>query len=152
MGGVLGRAIKESFQGEHESLVKIGAGAGQAIGAGMNAGFKVAFYGLSQSIMELTENINPFRRLGMFENSGKISDQLKETNPQIMGRAIEDAITQSRDAINALSAPVGVTPTAQKLFDEGVRSNSPGYKGTEMAKMLTTLERIARAVDKPFPN
>jgi hypothetical protein len=152
MGGVFGRAIKDSFQGEYEGLVKIGMGIAQVIGAGLKAGLKIAFYGASQSIMEGIENINPLRKLDMFKDSGKLSEQLKDTNPEIMQRAIEDAVTSARDAFNALSAPVGVTPTAQRLFDQGVRAGDPGYGGTEMSKMLETLERIARAVDKPFPN
>jgi hypothetical protein len=102
--------------------------------------------------MEGIENINPLRKLDMFKDSGKLSEQLKDTNPEIMQRAIEDAVTSARDAFNALSAPVGVTPIAQRLFDQGVRAGDPGYGGTEMSKMLETLERIARAVDKPFPN
>jgi hypothetical protein len=69
-----------------------------------------------------------------------------------MAKQIENAVLGMRDAMNSLSAPVGVTPTAQRLFDQGVRAGDPGYGGTEMSKMLETLERIARAVDKPFPN
>jgi hypothetical protein len=151
-GGVFKVAIEDSFKGEYDGLVKIGMGIAQAIGAGLKAGLKIAFYGASQSIMEGIENINPLRKLDMFKDSGKLSEQLKDTNPEIMQRAIEDAVTSARDAFNALSAPVGVTPAAQRLFDQGVRAGDPGYGGTEMSKMLETLERIARAVDKPFPN
>jgi hypothetical protein len=151
-GGVFKVAIEDSFKGEYDGLVKIGMGIAQAIGAGLKAGLKIAFYGASQSIMEGIENINPLRKLDMFKDSGKLSEQLKDTNTEIMQRAIEDAVTSARDSFNALSAPVGVTPTAQRLFDQGVRAGDPGYGGTEMSKMLETLERIARAVDKPFPN
>jgi hypothetical protein len=152
MGGVFGQAIKESFRGEYDGLVKIGVEVASAIGTGLKAGLKIAFYEASRSIMEGIENINPLRKLETFKDSGKISEQMKGTNAEIIARTIEDAVASFRDSLNALSAPVGVTPAAQRLFDQGVRAGDPGYGGTDMGKMLDALERIARAVDKPFPN
>jgi len=152
MGIVVGKAIKESFDGEYEGLVKIGMAIMSAIGAGIKAGIEIAIYGIGNEIMKGIENYNPLRKLEIFKDSGKLSGQLQSASPEIMARAMEDAVTSIRDAINSVSAPVGVTPTAQRLFDQGVRAGDPGYGGTEMSKMLETLERIARAVDKPFPN
>jgi hypothetical protein len=152
MGGVFGRAIKDSFQGEYEGLVKIGVAIASAIGAGMKAGFKIAVVEAGQMIWQGLENINPLRRLEMFQGSGKMSEEIGAGKTDYMAKQIENAVIGMRDAMNSLSAPVGVTPTAQRLFDQGVRAGDPGYGGTEMSKMLETLERIARAVDKPFPN
>jgi hypothetical protein len=152
MGGVFGRAIKDSFQGEYEGLVKIGVAIASAIGAGIKAGFKIAVVEAGQMIWQGLENINPLRRLEMFQGSGKMSEEIGAGKTDYMAKQIENAVIGMRDAMNSLSAPVGVTPTAQRLFDQGVRAGDPGYGGTEMSKMLETLERIARAVDKPFPN
>jgi hypothetical protein len=151
-GGVFRVAIEDSFKGEYDGLVKIGVAIASAIGAGMKAGFKIAIVEASQMVMRGIENINPLRKLDIFEGSGKISEKIGAGKTEFMSATIEDAVNSLRDAMNSLSAPVGVTPTAQRLFDQGVRAGDPGYGGTEMSKMLETLERIARAVDKPFPN
>jgi hypothetical protein len=151
-GGVFRVAIEDSFKGEYDGLVKIGVAIASAIGAGMKAGFKIAVVEAGQMIWQGLENIIPLRRLEMFQGSGKMSEEIGAGKTDYMAKQIENAVFGMRDAMNSLSAPVGVTPTAQRLFDQGVRAGDPGYGGTEMSKMLETLERIARAVDKPFPN
>jgi hypothetical protein len=153
MGGVFGRAIKDSFEGEYEGMVEIGVRISQAIGAGMKAGMKIAWVSLGESVLEGIDALGDFvDPLGGAAGKEQAANLVSKRKNEYIARVIEDAVIGMRDAMNSLSAPVGVTPTAQRLFDQGVRAGDPGYGGTEMSKMLETLERIARAVDKPFPN
>jgi hypothetical protein len=152
MGGVVSDAIKDSFNGQYEGMVRIGVAVGDAIFAGMGAAIKIGWVSIGEQIAEGMENINPLRKLEMFKDSPKASEATRAGRNDYIESVIGDVVASIRDAANRISEPVGVSPTAQRLFNEGYRSDSPGYQGSEIGKMLQVLERIANAVDQPFPN
>jgi|694.fasta_scaffold70207_5 hypothetical protein len=152
MGGVVSDAIKDSFNGQYEGMVRIGVAVGDAIFAGMGAAIKIGWVSIGEQIAEGMENINPLRKLEMFKDSPKASEATRAGRNDYIESVIGDVVASIRDAANRISEPVGVSPTAQRLFNEGYRSDSPGYQGSEIGEMLQVLERIANAVDQPFPN
>jgi hypothetical protein len=133
-------------------MVRIGVAVGDAIFAGMGAAIKIGWVSIGEQIAEGMENINPLRKLEMFKDSPKASEATRAGRNDYIESVIGDVVASIRDAANRISEPVGVSPTAQRLFNEGYRSDSPGYQGSEIGKMLQVLERIANAVDQPFPN
>lgn len=147
-GSILGNALKDSVSGDYEGFVDIGMLIGQVIAEGVKLGLKTALMETGGGILGTFDNIDNFLRdsLGLrgVLGSSNLSGNFQAGKNQYLRSSAQDAVDAIAAAFRSKYEPVGVTPLAQKLYDQGTRGSDPGYQGTEMGKMLNVLEKIER--------
>lgn len=146
-GLILGDAIRDAVSGNYEGLVDAGIIIGEVVAAGVKLGLKTALVGSGGAVLSGIDSSENWLRdaLGIrgLVGSSNLAGNMGGKK-EYLESSVQDAVDAISAAYRAKYEPVGVTPTAQKLYDEGFRGTSPGYQGTEMGKMLDVLQRIER--------
>ena len=149
-GQSLGLAISEAVQGDTERLAKVGVLAGTVIGEGIKIGLKAAVVETGQGIWSGLETINPLRKMGMFRDTGKVSEYIQGGKSNVYESDLADAINQIVQAYKETTPSVmGYTPQSP----EQRQQDSFRVFSASIDRQTRTLESIDRKLtQKPFPN
>jgi tape measure domain-containing protein len=148
-GAFLGDAIQQSINGDVSMFVEAGLAIGRAIVEGIKLAAKSAMFEIEAIFQKSYDKfMNATNVFGLSPERNK-GQEMSEQRNSIYNQNVADAISATQESFNNRVVPYA---EARELFNQGVRGDDLGYRGTDMGKMLDALERIARAVDKPFPN
>lgn len=145
MGIVAGRAISDGIKGDMEGFTDIGLVVGRVIAEGIKIGLKGAIVEGGNSILQLAEQYTPGGYLARKGTGSQtpFSGYTTANKDEYLKTSMQDAVDAIMASIRDKYAPVGVSPSAQRLYDQGSRSDSPGMT-EDMRRMLKVLEDINR--------
>lgn len=142
-GSIISRAIQDGIRGDFDRLAELAMIGGRVIAEGIKIGLKGALVGVGESSMKFMEDINPIRMIPGVGNAAKGSEYISQNKDEYLRSSMQDAVDAIMASIRDKYAPVGVSPSAQRLYDQGSRSDSPGMT-EDMRRMLRVLEDINR--------
>lgn len=142
-GSIISRAIQDGIRGDFDGLAELAMVGGRVIAEGIKMGLKGALVGAGESVMQFMEDINPIRMIPGVGKAAKGSEYISQNKDEYLRASMQDAVDAIMASIRDKYAPVGVSPSAQRLYDQGSRSDSPGMT-EDMRRMLRVLEDINR--------
>lgn len=144
-GSIISRAIQDGIRGDFDGLAEIAMIGGRVIAEGIKAGLKGGLVGIGESVLQMAEQYTPGGYIARKATGSEtpFSGYTTANKDEFLKTSMQDAVDAIMASIRDKYAPVGVSPSAQRLYDQGSRSDSPGMT-EDMRRMLRVLEDINR--------
>jgi hypothetical protein len=155
MGKLIGAGIKNAVDGDLSLLIKIGQLVGDAIVTGVKLSARSIGGEILGGIAGIADSIAEFGHIDKDLGGASFRKDITAANRELVSSQLEVAMFELAESFREMTSSVAkgdaFKANMEQQFHQGRRAGDFG-NSQEINEMLSKLERIARAVDKPFPN